>query len=194
MAVLEPFRIRKNLFGLRKWYLVLKAIAEYAKRFEYWTQNKWKYLSVDLPMPDRNKHHATIHYSELPELLKSLRQPSTTYPVLLSILWGLLNVTRASETVSAKFNNINDDIVKKGNKGDRIHFVPLTTQAKTLLHYAKKISRGDYLFPSPNSQKTHVGSQTPNAVFKTMADGKYKGLMTITVLERCSAVIAMIIV
>lgn len=56
----EPFRISKNLFGLRKWYLVLKVIAEYAKRFEYWTQNKWKYLSVDLPMPDRNKHHVTI--------------------------------------------------------------------------------------------------------------------------------------
>lgn len=120
--------------------------------------------------------------------MRDLRKSNLSYSVLLTILWGLLNATRASETVSASFGAISEYegmliwavIVNKGGKGRREHQIPLTTQARKLLSYARQHSRGEYLFPSPmrGGRTAHVNSQTPNDVFKTIDGGKYKGLMT----------------
>ena len=49
LSVLEPYRQSGATAELKKRYLVLKSIAEYAERFEYWEINKWKYLGDDLP-------------------------------------------------------------------------------------------------------------------------------------------------
>ncbi|WP_303012362.1 tyrosine-type recombinase/integrase [Rodentibacter pneumotropicus] len=87
LSVLEPFRIAGTLFELRKRYLVLKMIAEYAERFGYWDKNVWRYLGEDLPPPPKN-HHAAIRYKELPDFLQALRQSRTSYSTLLAILWG----------------------------------------------------------------------------------------------------------
>ena len=48
LSVLEPYRQSGATAELKKRYLVLKSIAEYAERFEYWENNKWKYLGDDL--------------------------------------------------------------------------------------------------------------------------------------------------
>lgn len=126
----------------------------------------------------------------MPEFLRTLRKTNTAYPVLLAILWGLLNVTRASETVSARFSDIaiNDELginvwtvmVSKGGKGEREHLIPLTRQAEKLLSHAKKFSHIDYLFPAVmrNRKQAHVSNQSPNNVIKFMDQAKYKGLMT----------------
>lgn len=188
LAVLEPFRAAGALFELKKRYLVLKMIAEYAERFGYWEKNVWRYLGADLPTPPKDSHHAAIRYKDLPDFLQTLRQARLAYSSLLAILWGLLNVTRASETVSAKL----DDIVEmdgmlvwfvkvsKGGKGEREHLVPLSKQAQTLLRYAKKQARQGYLFPAVKrtAPLSHLNAQTPNDVIKTMAGGKFKGVMT----------------
>lgn len=188
LEALEKHRAAGTLFELSKRHRVLKKIGEYAERFGYWPKNEWKYLGEDLPQPDKNSHYAAIHYKELPELMRDLRKHNLSYPVLLAILWGLLNGTRASETVSASFEAINEYegmliwtvIVNKGGKGRREHQIPLTKQAQKLLSYARQHSRGEYLFPSPmrGGRTAHVNSQTPNDVFKTIDGGKYKGLMT----------------
>ena len=77
--------------------IVLKSIAEYAERFEYWENNKWKYLGDDLPAVNKNKHHPSIHYKSLPEFMISLARANISQTVRLAILWGLLNATRAVE-------------------------------------------------------------------------------------------------
>lgn len=190
LMVLDPFRESGALAELKKRYLVLKKIGEFAERFGYWEKNEWRYLGEDLPRPDKNKHYPAIHYKDLPEFLRALRKTNTAYPVLLAILWGLLNATRASETVSAKFSDIAQNnelgvnvwtvIVSKGGKGEREHLIPLTRQADKLLKYAKKFSHIDYLFPAVmrNRKQAHVNNQSPNNVIKFMEQSKYKGLMT----------------
>ena len=188
LSVLEPFRAAGTLFELKKRYLVLKMIAEYAERFGYWEKNIWRYLGSDLPSPPKNNHHPAIRYKDLPDFLQTLRQARPAYSSLLAILWGLLNATRASETVQAKFDDITeiDGVpvwvvkVSKGGKGERDHIVPLSKQAQTLLHYARKQARNDYLFPAikRNAAVRHLNAQTPNDVIKTMCDGKFKGVMT----------------
>lgn len=191
LDVLENIRRAGALFELRKRYFVLKKIGEYAEKFKYWDSNVWRFLGDELPAPDRDRHYAAIHYKELPEFLKDLRKANTHYSVLLSILWGLLNITRASETVSARFEDIknNNDFkdmviwtvkVSKGGKGERDHNIPLSKQALKLLDVAKRFSRDDYLFPSikRNGKYQHVNSQTPNDVIKRISNGKYKGVMT----------------
>lgn len=191
LIALDNVRKSGAFFELKKRYFLLKKIGEYGEKFRYWDNNVWRYLGDDLPEPDRNRHYPAIHYSELPELLKDLRKTNISYSVLLAILWGLLNATRASETVSVKSTDINShDLFKdaevwhvtimKGGKGKREHLMPLSKQAQKLLESAKQIAKNDYLFPSAirNSKYPHVNSQTPNDVIKTMQNGKYKGLMT----------------
>ncbi|MFC0913453.1 tyrosine-type recombinase/integrase [Pasteurella multocida] len=191
LDALEKTRQAGALFELRKRYFVLKKVGEYAEKFKYWDSNVWRFLGDDLPEPDRDKHYAAIHYKELPEFLKDLRKTNTHYSVLLSILWGLLNTTRASETVSARFEDIEksdtfEDMmiwtvgVSKGGKGERDHLIPLSQQSLKLLDVAKRFSNNNYLFTSikRNGKYPHVNSQTPNDVIKRMCGGKYKGIMT----------------
>lgn len=191
LSVLDPFREAGAFNELKKRHLVLKKIGEFGERFGYWERNNWRYLGEDLPMPDGNKHYAAIHYGELPEFLKSLRKTNISYSALLAILWGLLNATRASETVSARFSDIAafpsldgtpvwKVTVLKGGKGEREHLVPLSCQAQTLLKYAKSFSHSDYLFPQVirGGKYPHLNSQTPNDIIKSMDNGKYKGSMT----------------
>ena len=122
----------------------------------------------------------------------SLARANISQTVRLAILWGLLNATRASETVSAKYSDIiehehlpNGKVwqveISKGGKGERLHLVPLSKQAETLLLYIKQHANKEYLFPSTLSKarnEKHINSQTPNEVIKTMDGGKYKGTMT----------------
>lgn len=190
LALLDAHRSRGQYTEMRKRLFVLKNIAEYAERFGYWDKNEWRYLDEDLPSPDKNKHFAAIHYKDLPEFLLSLRKVNIHYSSLLAILWGLINVTRASETVSAKFSDIceNEKLpgelvwtvkVQKGGKGERDHLIPLSKQAKTLLKFAEENSTIDYMFPSVYKRNIeHVNPQTPNDVIKSMNNGKYKGAMT----------------
>ncbi|WP_424411174.1 integrase arm-type DNA-binding domain-containing protein [Pasteurella sp. PK-2025] len=191
LDALENTRRSGALFELRKRYFVLKKIGEYAEKFKYWDSNVWRFIGDELPSPDRNRHYPAIHYKDLPELLKDLRRANTHYSVLLSILWGLLNITRASETVSARFEDIkNNDYFKdmviwtvkvsKGGKGERDHIIPLSKQALKLLDTAKRFSRNNYLFPGikRNGKYPHVNSQSPNNVIKCISNGKYKGIMT----------------
>lgn len=192
LSVLEPHRQSGATAELKKRYLVLKSIAEYAERFEYWENNKWKYLGDDLPAVNKNKHHPSIHYKALPEFMISLARANISQTVRRAILWGLLNATRASETVSAKYSDIREHenlpngkvwqvVISKGGKGERLHLVPLSKQAETLLSYIKQHTNKEYLFPSTLSKarnEKHINSQTPNEVIKTMDGGKYKGTMT----------------
>lgn len=191
LEILEPYRMSGMTTELRKRYLVLKAIAEYAEKFGYWQKNEWRYLGDDLPTPNKNKHFAAINYRDLPELLLSLRKSRSHYGVLLAILWGLLNATRAGETVSARFENIvrNDHLlpdrliweitVRKGGKGERLHLVPLSKQAETLFTIIRRHSGKGWLFPSITAGKDQpINSQTPNDVIKNLEKGKYKGIMT----------------
>ncbi|WP_386696656.1 tyrosine-type recombinase/integrase [Lonepinella sp. MS14436] len=190
LAVLEIHRTNGQYTEMRKRYFVLKNIAEYAERFGYWDKNEWRYLGEDLPSADKSSHHSAIHYKELPEFLLTLRKSNIHQSSLLAILWGLLNVTRASETVGIKFSDISENEnlsnelvltvkVNKGGKGEREHLIPLSRQAKTLLEYARKQARNDYLFPAvKRGAIKHLNAQTPNDVIKSMDNGKYKGVMT----------------
>lgn len=191
LALLDAHRTRGQYTEMKKRLFVLKSIAEYAERFSYWDRNEWRYLGEDLPSPDKNKHFAAIHYKELPEFLFELRKANIHYSSLLAVLWGLLNVTRASETVGAKFSDISENEnlpgelvltvqVNKGGKGARDHLIPLSRQAGKLLTFIRKNSTGDYLFPAAykRGRLIHINPQTPNDVIKSMGAGKYKGIMT----------------
>ncbi|MCI7719080.1 tyrosine-type recombinase/integrase [[Pasteurella] aerogenes] len=189
LVALETLRAEGKLNELKKRYLVLKAIGEYGERFNFWKKNEWRYLSFELPMPDKNKHHAAIHYKDLPHFLKDLRKARVAHTSLLAILWGMLNASRVSETVGAKFEDIREHqflpdelvwfvTVSKGGKGERDHLVPLSKQARNLLNHIKAHTKREYLFPSVKSGNTHLNEQTPNNVIKTMCGGRYKGVMT----------------
>lgn len=121
------------------------------------------------------KNQPTISPNELPEFMQALNMANIELQTRCVIEWQLLTMTRPSEAVGAKWQEINFDnkvwsIPAERMKMDRLHNVPLSIQAIRLLDIMKPISsQNEYIFPSmkPPYNKP-MNSSTANMAIKRM--------------------------
>ncbi|WP_392558440.1 integrase domain-containing protein [Orbus mooreae] len=123
----------------------------------------------------KSKSRPTIKPDELPDFMKALSMANIELQTKLVIEWQLLTLTRPSEAVGAKWEEIDLKanlwtIPSERMKMDRAHAIPLSKQAMRILEVMKHISaRSEYVFPSikpPYNQP--MNSQTANMAIKRM--------------------------
>jgi integrase len=118
----------------------------------------------------------TITPQELPALLADINRASIKVVTRCLIEWQLHTMTRPSEAVGARWDELDLDNelwiipaerMKKSSNGE--HRVPLTPQTLQLLEYLKPISGARaYLFPADRNPKEHTNSATANMALKRM--------------------------
>lgn len=126
------------------------------------------------------KHHACIHPSELPDLLRAMeaRQPD-----LGKFAMQLLALTfvRTGELIGARWDEIDWareewHIPKERMKMKRPHTVPLSTQALTILReIQKRTGDKEFVFFSAASADKHISNGTVLMALRRMG---YQGRMT----------------
>ena len=105
-----------------------------------------------LPRPAkvrRPKHHAALHYQELPGFVRVLRERETIAAAALE--FTILTAARTSEVIGAQWDEI--DLAKKiwmvpatRMKGHRTHRVPLSNRAVDILAAAPREHDNEYVF------------------------------------------------
>ncbi len=110
-------------------------------------------------------HFKAIHYSEVPDVLKSIRRASALASSKLCLEFQVLTASRPGEARQAQWSEVDADtrtwtIPSERMKADREHRVPLSTQTMEILAEARSLDDGSGLvFPSrsgrPLSDMTH---------------------------------------
>ena len=115
---------------------------------------RWRgHLDKLLPKPSRVKtvtHHPAMPYTDLPGLMVALRRNGSLSSLALQFL--ILTATRTSETLQARWNEIDLDartwtIPATRMKARREHRVPLTDATMAILEALPRHSGNPYLFP-----------------------------------------------
>ena len=91
---------------------------------------------------ERANHHAALPYEKLPDFIASLRQSGVAEPTRLAFELLILTATRTSETLLARWSEIDLDealwtIPAERMKAGRAHRVPLAPRALEILERAK---------------------------------------------------------
>ncbi|OTQ01900.1 integrase [Gilliamella apicola] len=151
--------------------------------------NEIMYYAVNMGIIDNNplaritdvfnspkvKNQPTIPPTELPEFMQALAMAKIELQTRCVIEWQLLTLTRPSEAVGAKWEEINLDkklwsIPAERMKMDRPHNIPLSPQAIKILEIMKSINhKSEFVFPTarPPYNKP-MSSQTANMAIKRM--------------------------
>ncbi|MCO6556643.1 integrase domain-containing protein [Gilliamella sp. ESL0250] len=151
--------------------------------------NEIMYYAVNMGIIDNNplakitdvfnspkvKNQPTIPPTELPQFMQALAMAKIELQTRCVIEWQLLTLTRPSEAVGAKWEEINLDkklwsIPAERMKMDRPHNIPLSPQAIKILEIMKSINhKSEFVFPTarPPYNKP-MSSQTANMAIKRM--------------------------
>ena len=151
--------------------------------------NEIMYYAVNMGIIDNNplakitdvfnspkvKNQPTIPPTELPQFMQALAMAKIELQTRCVIEWQLLTLTRPSEAVGAKWEEINLDkklwsIPAERMKMDRPHNIPLSSQALAILEIMKTINhKSEFVFPTarPPYNKP-MSSQTANMAIKRM--------------------------
>jgi integrase len=129
-----------------------------------------------LPTPE-SKKMPTIKPEELTDLMKAIAGAEISKPTRCLIEWQLHTMTRPSEAVKARWEDI--DIEKKvwtipaeQMKMKRSHTIPLSSYLMDLLNEIKSFSeKREYLFPGYHNPRTHMNAQTANMAIRRMGYG-----------------------
>src|SRR5215212_1188957 len=103
--------------------------------------------------PDRDDHHAALHYHEVLRFLQRLRSSENSELVRLAFEFLILTASRTSEVLEANWSEF--DLQRRvwtvpadRMKAGRTHRVPLVERTLDILNRAKEIGGGsDYVFP-----------------------------------------------
>lgn len=95
--------------------------------------------------PDRIRHHAALAYADMPSFINTLRADSIGEPVKLAFEFLILTATRTSETLNARWTEIDFKervwtIPAERMKAGRAHRVPLAPRAVEILERAKALA------------------------------------------------------
>ncbi|OCG23882.1 integrase [Gilliamella sp. wkB108] len=151
--------------------------------------NEIMYYAVNMGIIDNNplakitdvfnspkvKNQPTISPTELPQFMQALSMASIELQTRCVIEWQLLTLTRPSEAVGARWDEINFNkkiwsIPAERMKMDRPHNIPLSPQAIKILDIMKSINhKSEFVFPTarPPYNKS-MSSQTANMAIKRM--------------------------
>lgn len=96
------------------------------------------------------KHHEALPYAEIGKFMEALRQQGGVAAKALD--WLILTATRTSETIGAKWDEIDFEektwtIPENRIKGGKEHRVPLSPDAMKIAKAMHKVTDGDYVFP-----------------------------------------------
>lgn len=114
----------------------------------------------------------TLRPDELPKLMLSQTMSNPSIPTRCLIEWQLLTLVRPSEASSTRWAELDINaklwtIPAERMKAKREHIVPLSSEALKILEIMKRISsHREHVFPSRNSPKEPMNSQTANAALK----------------------------
>ena len=151
--------------------------------------NEIMYYAVNMGIIDNNplakitdvfnspkvKNQPTISPTELPQFMQALSMANIELQTRCVIEWQLLTLTRPSEAVGARWDEINFNkkiwsIPAERMKMDRPHNIPLSPQAMKILEIMKSINhKSEFVFPTarPPYNKP-MSSQTANMAIKRM--------------------------
>ncbi|WP_449101635.1 integrase domain-containing protein [Pseudomonas veronii] len=122
----------------------------------------------------KKKNMAALAPDELRELMVAIANASIKRTTRCLIEWQLHTMTRPAEAATSRWADIDFEkkiwtIPAERMKKRRIHIIPLTEQALTLLEAIKPYSgHREYVFPADRDPRTHCNSQTANMALKRM--------------------------
>jgi len=144
------------------------AVLDWASAKGYRTgENPVRSIARGLPkQPKERGHFAAMAFAEVPAFIERLRASGTSEPARLAFEWMILTATRTSETLNARWSEINAEGKTWKIPADRMkarleHVVPLPARCLEILHRAKELhsGQGDFVFESK------PGSPFSNMVF-----------------------------
>jgi integrase len=128
---------------------------------------RWKgHLALMLPKPKKlaRGHHTAMDWQDIPAFMKALRDRDSLSARALELI--ILTITRASETLGARWQEIDLDqalwiIPASRMKGRQEHRVPLSPEALTILKAVYPLTQGQaqaLIFPSQKSKPLSLTS------------------------------------
>ncbi|RKO82372.1 integrase [Pectobacterium parmentieri] len=120
----------------------------------------------------QKKHMPSIRPDQLPQLMQTMRLANIELPTRCLFMWQLLTLTRPAEASDTRWQEIDLDarewrIPAERMKMKRIHIVPLSEQALSILELMRPLSsHREYVFPSRIKPLQPMNSQTVNAALK----------------------------
>lgn len=118
-------------------------------------------LKAALPPRPQPRHYPALHYGEVRECVRRIRESTARPSTRLALEWLVLTATRASETTGATWNEIDPEgatwtIPAERMKSRREQRVPLSTGALAVLDGARALGDeprdGGRVFPSSRQQ------------------------------------------
>ncbi|MFZ4126039.1 MAG: tyrosine-type recombinase/integrase, partial [Rickettsiales bacterium] len=179
VRVLEAISKRGTIETAKRMKQLISQTFRYAAQRGLCTHNPAADLRDILPSKDE-KHHACIHPSELPDLLRAIDGYDTGLTKSAMQLLALTFV-RTGELIGASWDEIDWQreewhIPKERMKMKRPHVVPLSTQALTILRdLQKRTGEKSHIFFSVASESKHISN---GAVLMALRRMGYRGRMT----------------
>lgn len=149
------------------------AVLDWAHAKGYRTgENPVRSISRGLPKQPKDRgHFAAMPYNDVPAFIERLRASDAGEPARLAFEWLILTASRTSETLNARWSEIDTEaetwaIPAERTKAKRLHVVPLPARCMDILRRAKEIhsGQGNFIFESK------PGHAFSNMVFLAMLD------------------------
>lgn len=176
ITTLEPLKHSGKFETIKRVCQRVNEIMNYAINIGILNINPIAKVSAAFESP-KTINRPTIEASELPNFMKRLSTANITLQTRCLIEWQLLTMTRPSEAVNAKWEEINFKTQlwtipanKMKMKMKREHIVSLSPQAISILQRMKPISgHREYVFPSMKPPYLQpMNSSTANIAIKRM--------------------------
>jgi len=141
----------------------IEAILDWAKVRQYRTGEnpaRWR-GNLEHSLPNRAKvqkvkHHAALPYGEIGAFMGALRAQEGTAARALEFV--ILTATRTSETIGARWDEIDQDkglwiIPAERIKAGKEHRIPLSAPALAIIKQQAKVKEGEFVFPGGKARK-----------------------------------------
>jgi len=173
IKVLKPIEAKGSYETIKRLCQRLNEIMVYAENCGLIDINPLTGIRQAFQAPTK-QHLPTIKPEELGSFLKTLSFASIKITTRCVIEWQLHTMVRPSEAAGTRWDEIDFEnslweIPAERMKSKKLHKVPLSSQAVSLLELMKDISsKSDFVFPSNSSLRKHTNSSTANMALKRM--------------------------
>lgn len=171
ISLLQPVRARGAFETVKRLIQRLSEIMVYAITMELIDTNPVYGIHSVFEKP-KKQNMLTIRPEALPKLMRDIHLSNLGVLTRCLLEWQLLTLTRPSEAVGARWQEIDREkklwtIPAERMKAKREHIIPLSPQALLILEALEPLSgRNEFLFPSRSHRDQPMNSQTANAALK----------------------------